>query len=83
MTNMIVNASSVTNSYGVYSSTSGTVKINHSVIKGTTNSIYNNSGVTTQVGNTQLDGVAVFNLGTLTCVGAYNTNYMAMTTACQ
>jgi hypothetical protein len=57
------------------------IKINHSVIKGATNTIYNGSGVTTLVGNTQLDGGAVS--GTLTCVGAFDTNYVTLGTNCQ
>jgi hypothetical protein len=32
--------------------------------------------VTTFVGHTQLDGGSVTNLGTLTCVGAYDGNYL-------
>jgi len=53
------------------------------VIKGTTNTIKNGVGVTTRVGNTQLDGGNVSNLGTLTCVGAYDENYAGLNTGCQ
>jgi hypothetical protein len=80
MTNVMASASG-TNSYGVYSETSGTIRINYTVIKGSTNTIRNGSGVTTYVGNTQLDGGAVS--GTLTCVGAYDENYVALDTSCQ
>ncbi len=69
-----------TGNYGIYCDSSGMIKINHSVIKGATNTIYNGSGVTTLVGNTQLDGGAVS--GTLTCVGAYDTNYVTLGTNC-
>jgi len=39
--------------------------------------------VTTFVGNSQLDGGAISNSGTLTCVGVYDTNYVALGTNCQ
>jgi len=61
---------------------SGTVKINHSVIKGVTRTIYNDSGVTARVGNTQLDGGAVYNVGTLTCAGVYDENYTFSASSC-
>jgi hypothetical protein len=84
MTNVTARAFQGTlNKYGVYNRSSGTVKINHSVISGTTNTIRNESGVTTRVGNTQLDGGAVNNAGTLTCVGAYDENYVALSTICE
>ncbi len=70
-------------SFGVNSVNSGTVKINNSVIKGTTNTISNGTFVTTFVANTQLDGGAVDNSGTLTCVGAYSASYVALDTSCQ
>ena len=57
---------------GIFNLDSGTIKINHSVIMGTTNTINNGSGVTTFVGNSQLDGGIVDNAGALTCVGSYN-----------
>ena len=60
---------------GVYNGTSGTVKIDHSVIIGATRTIYNDAGVTTRVGNTKLDGKAKYNKGTLTCAGVYDENY--------
>jgi hypothetical protein len=81
MMNVTATASGGTTNYGVYNDNSGTVKINHSVINGTTNTVYNGSGVTTYVGNTQLDGGAVS--GTLTCIGAYDANYVALNTSCQ
>jgi hypothetical protein len=85
MTNVTVNPSGGSSSnQGVLNlANSGrTVKINHSVIQGTTETIYNGSG-TTLVGNTQLDGAAVSDGGTLTCVGAYNGSYAALNTSCQ
>jgi hypothetical protein len=84
MTNVTVFASGGTINYGVHSVGSCTVRINHSVIKATTNTLRNTSGATTLVGNTQLDGGGVVNSGsTLTCVGAYDENYLALNTSCQ
>jgi hypothetical protein len=83
MSNVTIIASGGSTSCGVYNIFSGMVKINNSVIKGATNTIYNSGGMTTRVGNTQLDGGAVLNAGTLTCVGAYDTGYGALGTNCQ
>jgi hypothetical protein len=82
MINVTATASEGTTNYGVYNDNSGTVKINHSVIKGAT-TVYNGSGVTTYVGNTQLDGAAVSNSGVLTCVGAYDGNYVTLGVHCE
>jgi len=76
-------ASGSTQSFGVYNDTSGAVKISNSAIKGTTSTVHNGSGAKAFVGTTQLDGGTVSNLGTLTCVGAYDTNYVALGTNCQ
>jgi hypothetical protein len=70
MTNVTASGSGGTNNWGVYSIGSGTVRINHSVIKGSTSTVVNGAGVITYVGNTQLDGGPVsFYGGTLTCAG--------------
>jgi len=83
LTSVTATASDGAESYGVYSEGSGAaVKINHSVIKGAINTIYNGSGVTTRIGNTQLDGGAVYNLGTLTCAGVYDENYIFYASTC-
>ncbi len=86
MTNVTVDGSGGTASYGVYNSGSGLVKINHSRIRGAI-TISNGSGVNTRVGNTQLDGGAATNSGTIACVGLYDQNYAKITaigaTACQ
>jgi hypothetical protein len=82
----VLRASGGTNNYGIYNSaTSGvyTVKINHSQVTGSTNTIYNDSHFTTQVGATLLDGGAVVNSGTLTCVGVYSGSYVALNATCQ
>jgi hypothetical protein len=86
MTNVTVTASGGTNSnQGVRNNDVCTVKINHSIIKGTTNPIYNYSPGITRIANTQLDGGPAYNQagGTLTCLGAYDDNYVALSTNCQ
>jgi hypothetical protein len=84
MTNVTVSAlGGIAHNYGVHSYNSGTIRINHSVIKGTTNTVYNDVGTMTFIGNTQLDGGDVFNDGTLTCVGTFNGNYVALNINCQ
>jgi len=82
MTNVTATASGSSLNFGVLNFNSGTVKINHSVIKGSTDTINNNSGVITSVGNTQLDGGTVYNLGTLTCAGVYDGNYTFYANTC-
>ena len=83
MTNVTATASGGSFSYGVYNSNSGTVKIDHSVIKGSTNSIFCGGGTATYVGDSQLDGSAGSAAGgTLTCVGAYDGSYVALSTTC-
>ena len=65
------------------SSASSAVKINNSILSGATNSI-SNAGLI-GLAYTQLTGGGVSNSGsgTLTCVGAYNASYVAMSTSCQ
>jgi hypothetical protein len=82
MTNVTASASGGTHNYGVYSVTSGTIRINHSVIKGSTNTVWIGSGVTTYVGNTQLDGDPVSNSGVLICAGVYDENYTFYASSC-
>jgi hypothetical protein len=74
----IVSASGGSSSYGVFDTGgSGMVTIDSSKITGSTNTIGNNSGVTTQVGASQLAGGPVSNSGTLTCYADYDENYTA------
>ena len=82
MTNVTASASGGSTSYGVFTGGNGTVKINHSVIKGTTYAIYNGSGVTILVGNTQLAGGKASNFGTLICAGVYDENYTFYANTC-
>ena len=76
MMNVTVSASGA-NNYGVTNNGSGTVRINHSVITGSTASVLSNSSTaTTYIGNTQLSGgMASKTAGTLTCAGVYDENY--------
>jgi hypothetical protein len=84
MTHVTATASEGGTSYGVLNdNASSIVKINHSVIKGTTYTINNISDAKTYIGNTQLDGGVVQNSGTLTCVGVYNGTYTALNSTCQ
>jgi hypothetical protein len=83
MTNITATASGGTASNNGVRNDGGMVRINHSVIKGTTYSIFNNSGVAAFVGNTQLDGGTTSVGGTLSCVGAYNEAYVALNNSCQ
>ena len=82
MTNVTASGSGGTTNRGVYSEISGTIRINHSVIKGSTNTVWNGSGVTTYVGNTQLDGGPASNSGTLTCAGVYSETYTFYASTC-
>lgn len=82
MMGVVAIASGGTNSYGVYNTGSGTIKINHSRIQGTTGTICNEAGATTFVGNTQMDGGAPYNNGTLTCAGVYDENYTFYANTC-
>jgi hypothetical protein len=83
MTNVTASGSGGTDNYGVYSTNPGTIMIHNSVIIGSTNTIFNDANTTTRVANTKLDGGAVSNSGTLTCVGAYDETYIALNTTCQ
>ncbi len=84
MTNVTASASGgpTSENYGVLN-IAGVSKINHSVIKGTTNTIYNQSPATTYVGATQLDGGAASNSGTLKCIDVYDESYNALNGTCQ
>ena len=87
MTNVTATGSGgLYNSYGVINvepSGPSIVRIDHSVITGTTNSIYTYQGSTTYVGNTRLDGSVYPTTGTYKCVGAYDADYSALNSSCQ
>lgn len=80
MTNVNISASGAYNE-GVDSTTSGTVRINHSVIKASGGKSIVNY-VTTYVGNTQLDGPTLNYSGNLTCAGVYDGGYTFHASIC-
>jgi hypothetical protein len=84
--NSLISARYGTNNYGIYNSATEsayTVKINHSQVTGSTNTIYNDSHYTTRVGTTLLDGgAALANSGTLTCAGVYDESYVFYANTC-
>ena len=83
MTNVTASASGGNSDVGISSSHSGTIRINHSVIKGSSQTVRIGSGVTTYIGNTQLDGGPVYNNGgTLICAGVYDENYTFYASTC-
>jgi hypothetical protein len=84
MTNMTASASGGSISDGVSDYGTGTIKINNSVIIGS-RTLINGTNTTTLVANTKLDGDHAVNAigATVTCVGAYNGNYVALNTSCQ
>lgn len=61
--------------YGIVTSTSGVIRVDNSVIRGNTNTVRNNSGVTTSLGSSKLEGGNWFNAGVIHCVGCYDENY--------
>jgi hypothetical protein len=72
-----------TGNYGVHTGGAGTINIHHSVIVGTTNTIFNQSTTAVRVGSSQLNGGAVnAGSGTITCVGAYNGSFAALNASC-
>ena len=84
MFNVVASGSGGTSNYGLYiGNSSGTVKIDHSVMSGSTNAIYNSTGVSLYVANTKLDGGPVFNTGGIKCIGAYDGDYNALNGTCQ
>jgi hypothetical protein len=74
-----IDAQGATSNYGILNTNSAggsyKVTVNHSQIKGNSNTILNAAGFTTQIGASQLDGGDVSNSGTLTCYGVYDENY--------
>lgn len=81
MIGVTATASGGTSNYGVSITGPYVVTINNSIIKGSNNTIVNDS--ITSIANTQLDGGAVSNAGTLKCIGAYDENYDPLNSSCQ
>lgn len=67
-------ASGGANNYGVFVNSTGNVKIDHSVITGTSNTVVTTGGGTVKIGNTRLEGGPVSGSG-ITCAGVYDENY--------
>lgn len=84
MSNITATASGASTSIGIYNNGgSGTVTIDHSRVRGSSYTIYLDGTITTRVGSSKLDGPVSFGNNNLTCVGAYNGNYVALSTSCQ
>lgn len=76
MVSVWINASGGTGiNYGVRTSGSGIIRLDSSVVRGNSRTISNNSGVTTNLGSTKLEGGNWFNAGVIHCVGCYDENY--------
>jgi hypothetical protein len=73
MRNVTVDAYGGNENYGVYNyDTASTVKIDNSIINGTSYSIYNNAAAF--IGTSKLESPA-YNSSVLKCVGVYDANY--------
>lgn len=71
--------------FGIWNASleSNTLKVNNSQISGSTNTISNTTQFTTLVGASQLDGGPVLpNVGTITCAGVYDENYVFFANTC-
>lgn len=68
--------SSVTAGNGIYTASSGTVRLEGSVITGSILTIYNDTGTTTRIANTRLTGGRVANNGLLSCTGVYDDTFL-------
>jgi hypothetical protein len=86
--NVIADAFGGPINYGVYyknwGSTGGILRIDHSVIKGTTEAIYIDDAsatYTSMIGNTRLHG-SVTGTGTFKCAGVYDENYTFYASTC-
>ena len=81
--NSVIRASGGLSTYGIDNTASSgtyTVLVNNSQVSGGTNTIRNDSGFTTRVGASQLDGGAVD--GVVTCAGVYDENYAFYASTC-
>ena len=82
MTGVTVTASSRDYSYGVYTRGTSTVKIDSSVISGSTNTVNTESGSFVYIGATRLHGGDVFGSGSNVCAGVYDESYKFYTDTC-
>jgi len=85
LTNSTVKASGgASSNYGIYNANgAGTIRINRSTVKAT-NTIASSASWIVLVSHTQLDGgLPPLGAYTITCVGAFNTSYVGLSTTCQ
>lgn len=71
--------------YGVLTSGSATMTIDHCVVEGATHTVYNGSGFTVRIGDTQLAGGPAYDGNSpskLTCAGVYDENYLFSQATC-
>ena len=79
MTNVTATGTSTSRiGYGVYNGSSSSPSIRTSALTGSTNSLRNSVDSSAEVADTMLDGTVLVG-GGLTCVGAYDENFVALT----
>ena len=93
ITNLTATSTAASNGFAVFSEGGDTcaapacvVRIHNSALKGSTGafgSLHIDHGLTTKVANSQIDGAIIVGSPTrMTCVGAFDENYAACTSAC-
>jgi hypothetical protein len=84
--NSVLSAGGGTTSYGIFnfdwSGGSYLIRVDDSIVSGTTNSISNDSLFTVRVGASKLSGSVLANGGTVTCAGVYNSAYTFFASSC-
>ena len=82
MTNVTATALGGINNIGIFNHCGSTIKIEHSVISGSSYTIYNEVA-TIMIGNTRLDGGPIVNSGgTIICAGVYDENFTFYSNTC-
>jgi hypothetical protein len=81
MTNVTTTATGSNNNYGMFNQSSASPSIRKSSLTGDDYSIYNADVSLAQVADTMLDGPLLIG-GGLTCVGAYDANFVALNASC-
>lgn len=82
MKNVVISGIGTTSGIGVRNANSNSVKIYNSLLSGSTHALQNDAGPTYIV-NTQLDGGAFKDYGTVSCLGAFDANFIALNANCQ
>ncbi len=83
MTDVTATGSGGTYNYGVYNNNSSTAKIDHSVITGSTYTVYVSTSSAAYIVNTRLDGGAVGGSGgAYTCAGVCDETYTFYANTC-